>query len=200
MNKDMTFFDKYADNWDTTRKENPEKINYLLQLASIPTGAHVLDVGSGTGILLPYLHKIIGPSGTITAVDFSDNMLKKSQCKFGHLPNVNFFLGNILQISLQKNFYNVAICLNVFPHFGNHKEDFIKQIYSILPSMGSLIIMHDISRATVNGVHRNCNEIKNHMLPPVNMTAHMLSQAGYKIATATENNTMYFIKGIKNQY
>ena len=55
MNKDMAFFDNCADTWDSIRFTNPQILKQLLTLANIPAGSTVLDVGSGTGVLLPYL-------------------------------------------------------------------------------------------------------------------------------------------------
>ena len=42
-------------------------------------GDRVLDVGSGTGRSLGYLHKAVGPTGRVYGIDISPGMLRKAQ-------------------------------------------------------------------------------------------------------------------------
>ena len=84
MNRDVDFFNTCAENWDSIRNTNPQTLEKLMELADIPANAAVLDVGSGTGVLIPYLHAKVGACGKITAVDFSENMLAKAQEKFSN--------------------------------------------------------------------------------------------------------------------
>ena len=60
MDKEHIYFENYADTWDRDRKENPEKLQFLLNLARIQAGASVLDAGCGTGVLLPYISRAVG--------------------------------------------------------------------------------------------------------------------------------------------
>ena len=53
MNRDVDFFNTCAENWDSIRNTNPQTLEKLMELADIPAGANILDVGSGTGVLLP---------------------------------------------------------------------------------------------------------------------------------------------------
>ena len=68
MNRDVDFFNTCAENWDSIRNTNPQTLERLMGLAKIPANATILDVGSGTGVLLPYLHAAVGAQGKITAV------------------------------------------------------------------------------------------------------------------------------------
>lgn len=42
-------------------------------------GYSVLDIGSGTGVAIPYLEERIGPKGKITALDIAEKMLEISK-------------------------------------------------------------------------------------------------------------------------
>ena len=136
MNKDIEFFNTCADNWDNIRQTNPAILEKLMNLADIPAGTTVLDVGSGTGVLIPYLHAQMGACGKITAVDFSKNMLAKAQEKFCNLNNLNFLVGDILEMDLPQNFYDVVICLNFFPHLHTRKEEFLRKMNCALKNGG----------------------------------------------------------------
>lgn len=197
MNKDMAFFDDCADTWDSIRFTNPQILKQLLTLANIPVDAKVLDVGSGTGVLLPYLHAAVGAGGEITAVDFSEKMLAKAKEKFVNLSNIKFCVGDVLEMPFPAESYDAVICLNFFPHLHTRKEEFIRKMKSHLKSGGSLIIMHDISRAKVNSIHRESEVVTEHRLPETKIVGEMLKSCGYQNITAQEDDTLYFVKGFK---
>jgi CsoR family transcriptional regulator, copper-sensing transcriptional repressor len=197
MNTEAAFFDSCALNWDTIRNENPLILQQLIELADIHPGERILDVGSGTGVLLPYLHKKALCQGKITAVDFSSCMLAKAKEKCKHFPEVSFKCADIMKISLPLNFYNTIICLNFFPHLGTYKKEYIEKMYSALCSDGKLIIMHDISRAKVNSLHENCREVCEDRLPPAACVAHMLETAQYHNIVTIDNDNMYFVMSKK---
>ena len=197
MNKDIEFFNCCADNWDNIRQTNPVILEKLINLADIPADATVLDVGSGTGVLIPYLNAQVGACGKIIAVDFSENMLAKAQEKFSNLNNLNFLVGDILEMDLPQNFYDVVICLNFFPHLHTRKEEFLRKMNCALKTGGSLIIMHDISRETVNNIHRESEVVAEHRLPEAKVVGEMFQTCGYKNIHAYEDDTMYFVKGCK---
>ena len=197
MNKDIAFFDNFADTWDSYRNTNIKILEQLMVLANIPAGSTVLDVGSGTGVLLPYLHATVGAQGIITAIDFSEKMLAKAQEKYADLGNVDFIVGDILEMNIPAESIDVVICLNFFPHLHTRKEEFIRKMKSSLKNGGSLIIMHDISRAKVNSIHRDSSVVKEHRLPKAKVVAEMLQSCGYKEVTAYEDDTFYFVKGFK---
>ena len=197
MNKDIEFFNSCADNWDNIRQTNPAILEKLINLADIPANAAVLDVGSGTGVLIPYLHAKVGACGKITAVDFSENMLAKAQEKFCNLNNLNFLVGDILEMNLPQNFYDVVICLNFFPHLHTRKEEFLRRMNCALKNGGSLIVMHDISRETVNNIHRESEVVAEHRLLEAKVVGEMFQAYGYQNIHAYEDDTMYFVKGCK---
>ena len=197
MNRDVDFFNTCAENWDSIRNTNPQTLEKLMELADIPAGANVLDVGSGTGVLIPYLHAKVGAQGKITAVDFSEKMLAKAQEKFANLNNIEFCVGDILEMELPAENYDVVICLNFFPHMHTRKEDFLRKMKSSLNIGGSLIIMHGISRATVNNIHRESEIVAEHRLPEAKVVGELLSSCGYEKIYTYEDDTMYFVKGYK---
>lgn len=197
MHKDIVFFNNFADTWDSYRNTNPEILKQLIKLANIPAGAKVLDVGSGTGVLLPYLHEAVGAKGQITAVDFSEKMLAKAKEKFANFNNINYIVCNILEFDFSPESYDVIICLNFFPHLHTRKEEFISTMKTVLKTNGTLIIMHDISREKVNSIHRDSAIVTEHRLPEAKVVGEMLQSCGYQNIYAYEDSTMYFVKGSK---
>jgi ubiquinone/menaquinone biosynthesis C-methylase UbiE len=68
------YFNNAAETWDS-KFQTPKLLSFLEKLVlqfNLKRGQHVLDVGTGTGVLIPYLTKVLGPSGSVTALDFSE--------------------------------------------------------------------------------------------------------------------------------
>jgi arsenite methyltransferase len=88
--------------------------------AAIKPGDHVLDLGSGAGNDCFVARSIVGEEGAVTGLDFTDEMLAKALInkeKMG-FDNVNFVKGDIEQIPLPGNTYDVVISncvLNLVP-------------------------------------------------------------------------------------
>ncbi|MDV6232438.1 MULTISPECIES: class I SAM-dependent methyltransferase [Rhodococcus] len=49
------------------------------ELLNLPAGSHVLDLGCGTGLNFAGLQRMIGPTGSITGVDASSQMLEQAR-------------------------------------------------------------------------------------------------------------------------
>ena len=81
------YFDTRAADWDRTLIKNDQTIQTILELAGVHSGAHVLDVACGTGVLIPYyLERKVA---SVTAVDISAEMIRLAQSKFPlSLPDV----------------------------------------------------------------------------------------------------------------
>lgn len=71
------FYDLISAEWPVYRAGRVAAIGLL---APEP-GQHVLDIGCGTGLNFPHLQRRIGPTGSITAVDSSAQMLRQARRK-----------------------------------------------------------------------------------------------------------------------
>lgn len=195
MDKEYIYFENYADTWDRDRHEDPATLQFLMNMANIKQGASVLDVGCGTGILLPYIKHVVGDEGTVTGIDYSKQMLRKAAEKFSDLPGVTLLEGDVLKYELADQAYDAVICLNFYPHISSCSRDFIKKMRNALKDGGSLIIMHDIGRSQVNRIHRSSKE--HQLLPPVDMLGASLISAGFILSAAVDWNDRYFISAVK---
>lgn len=196
LDKDHIFFENYAGTWDRDRKEDRQKLEYLLQLAGIQPGQYLLDAGCGTGILLPYLSDAVGEEGQVEGMDYSRQMLKRGQEKFGSLPNVVFTEGNLLKYSFSPHVYDGVICLNIYPHLYQHSREFFRTVFQALKQDGYFVIMHDMPRQQVNRIHSRADSSAA-VLPPVDMMAASLISAGFSVYAAMDTEDYYFIKVVK---
>ena len=200
MDKEHVFFENYAGTWDRDRKENPEILSFLVKLIGLSAGDTVLDAGSGTGILLPYLHQAVTDTGRVEELDYSHRMLEQARQKFASVPGIAYTEKDILKYKLPQNAYDAIVCLNFYPHIAQYKEVFIKKMTNALKQDGALIIMHDMSRNRVNAMHDQGGKTLSCVLPPVDIMATMLITAGLSVSIAMDTDSYYFIKAEKKQY
>ncbi|MDC4408355.1 hypothetical protein NQ665_18785, partial [Acinetobacter baumannii] len=55
MNLNVEVFNNVAKDWDKKNAVNEKKINALLEKINIRNEYKVLDVGTGTGVLIPFI-------------------------------------------------------------------------------------------------------------------------------------------------
>ena len=65
------FFNTYAEKWDNEETVTPEKYRRIIEEAGISKGQRILDVGTGTGVLIPYLLEATEDDVEIFAVDYA---------------------------------------------------------------------------------------------------------------------------------
>ncbi|KNZ71120.1 type 11 methyltransferase [Thermincola ferriacetica] len=189
MTKGKEYFDNIAVSWDEKFKPDVNKIEKILDIANIPDGSTVLDVGTGTGVLVPFLN-VAGCR--IDAVDISEKMLEVARAKFPGMAN--FIVADMQSADLQKK-YDVVICHNVYPHFSD-KELTLRNIFKHLLTGGRLLIAHSASRKEVNSRHQANREVKDDVLPPVTELAGLAERSGYK-TIYTEDAEVYVYMGGK---
>jgi demethylmenaquinone methyltransferase/2-methoxy-6-polyprenyl-1,4-benzoquinol methylase len=76
-----------------------------VDLAAVGPGNRVLDVATGTGDLAVELASRVGPTGSVTGSDFSEEMLVRARAK---APNLAFEWGNALELPYETGAYDAA--------------------------------------------------------------------------------------------
>ena len=109
------YFDRAAANWDALEVEETfVRLREIVAGLGIAPRAAVLDVGCGTGVLLPLLGENMNGDGYVVALDLSGEMLKRAQSK--GQPAV-YVQGDAQSLPLQEGVFDWVICNAVFPHF-----------------------------------------------------------------------------------
>ena len=174
------FFNKAAETWDE-RFCTPSLASFLEKLVpqfGLKAGQRVLDVGTGTGVLIPYLVKEVGPSGSVTAIDYSENMVQKCKTKHGNLKNVTVEVKNIEEDAFPPETFDAVVCFGVFPHL--RKEKTLQNINCVLKPAGKLVIAHALSSQEIRAHHKNAASVVCHdMLPEMAEMRPLLEKAGF---------------------
>ncbi|MDH4067458.1 MAG: methyltransferase domain-containing protein [Dehalococcoidia bacterium] len=187
------YFDQLAPTWD--KELTPERLKRLANIVKelgIRPGYYVLDIGSGTGALLPFLIAEVGDEGKIVALDFSAEMLVQAQVK-AFPPIVGFAQADVLALPLADDSVDLAICNSAFPHFGD-KVKALQEIARVLNDNGRLAICHTMSREMLNQLHKSIGGlIANDLLPDESQLREMIKQASLKITRFEDNPERYLV-------
>lgn len=192
---DKEFFNSIAQEWDKICCHPEEKVNYFMDKIELNYGASVLDVGSGTGILIPFIEDRIGEEGTITALDISENMINISKSKNTYL-NVKFEVVDFLEYDTD-SLFDYIIAYSCFPHFKD-KDAFFRKVSSLLIKGGKFVIGHIESKEQINNRH-NQIEGKIHsdaLIPIEEMTTH-IEKYGFNTIYSEDNKDYYIYIGNK---
>jgi ubiquinone/menaquinone biosynthesis C-methylase UbiE len=180
MNKRQAVFDQAAKNWDK-EYDNPKLQSFLEQFVpsfGLSAGQDVLDVGTGTGILIPFLYRAVGSEGHITAIDYAQKMVDICKTKHAHLPNVLVMVADAENLDFPDSSFDAVTCFGVFPHLDNKKAA-LKQFRRVLKSKGRLFIAHALSSAEIKSHHKNAPlALANDVLPTEIEMWKLLQRAG----------------------
>lgn len=195
MNKEeIAFFDRISSNWDDDEiLSTPERIRSILGHLEIMSGMDVLDLGTGTGVLIPYLHEMIAPAGTVTAVDISRGMLSKAIDKYGDLPRVNFVESDFEESNVS-GLYDIILLYSVYPHL-HTPERTLKKLTGNLNPGGRIVIAFPTDESFINEIHHQ-RKAQSDLLPSAHELASRIEEWGLSasVTQATKNEYIVEIK------
>jgi demethylmenaquinone methyltransferase/2-methoxy-6-polyprenyl-1,4-benzoquinol methylase len=190
--KQKDFFNEKASVWDEITIHDLSKVQYITELLNIQGGDRILDVGTGTGVMIPFYEKYL-TTGNVVAVDYSEKMIAAARQKYlekAH-PKISFKVSDVYELKYSDEF-DLVVCYSCFPHF-------IDQLLAIqilartLKNGGRLAIAHSNSAEKINGVHMTGGvEIKNDFLPSMTRLKQMMAECGLEV-TFKRDDENYFV-------
>lgn len=193
------YFDRVAGNWDQGIHSDDlrKRLESLIEMFDIPNGGWVLDVGTGTGVLHPYLLNAVGKSGRVLAFDFSSCMLSKA-IKKARSENLGCFQADVTAIPLADRTCDCVICFAAFPHF-HRKKLAMREMARVTKYGGRVFIAHLMSRRQIARHHDTNPEVAGHHLPPAGKMRRFFCNAGLDDFTIYDKPGRYLAWGVKNR-
>ncbi len=189
------FFNSMASRWDEICCHPAEKIEYIMDRIQLRKGDNVFDIGSGTGITLPFIEKRIGKEGKIVALDIAENMIEISKKKNVY-SNIVFVVDDFYQYSSKETF-DCILAYSCYPHFQD-KENFFKKAFSLLKTGGKIVIAHIEAREKINNRHSDVKDrIVSESLPKAHQTADLMEKCNLEVNYLEDNSEYYICIGEK---
>lgn len=187
------FFNHYSARWDETSTERDStRLERMTERLNIAPGSTVLDVGAGTGVLIPILSR---KSGRLVALDFAEGMLRRARAK-GFNGNIEYLIADVARIPVCDNTFDVTVCYSCFPHF-HDKLKALAEIKRVTRKDGRLFICHTSSRHEINAIHCQVPALADDLIPERDEMQRLLTTAGFVDICIEEGSESYFVSARK---
>lgn len=192
MKEQTGFFDQVCERWDTMCRHDEKKLRYLLSRISMQSGDSVLDVGTGTGVLIPYIREL-NRHGDIRAVDLSSGMIAVASRKYENDEHLLFQIADVESDDIPGRYHQILL-YSVFPHLELREKTVFRLVSHNLKPEGVLLIAHSQSREELNRMHRRRDErVSEDMLVDIQAQKQKLEQNGLQVLEAVENDDFYYL-------
>jgi ubiquinone/menaquinone biosynthesis C-methylase UbiE len=174
------FFSDISISWDDQHavREEMERLRIFAGHFGLQPGERVLDVGCGSGRLIPLICEKIGPNGSLVELDFAPGMLDIGRGKRNG-GNVTFMLGDAHAMSLPSKDFDKVIALALLPHLDD-KAAALCEFHRVLKPGGLLVIAHQMGREALDCLHSQSSEpVRRDLLPKKPVLESLLAEAGF---------------------
>lgn len=175
-----------------TSEETKVRLPSLINELNIKPGETILDIGSGTGILLSLLYKATNGEGEIVSLDIAEEMLKQAKNN-GHHSNIDYVHADVASIPLSSDTFDLVICYSCFPHFSD-KTKALAEITRVLRKGGRLAICHTASRQEINELHHSIGGVVgSDSIPDKATMRELLEASGLKPIEVLDEERRYLV-------
>lgn len=185
--KQAAVFDRVADIFEEPIPEEiMARLETIVASAGIREGAAILDVGTGTGVLIPLILRF--KPARVVACDLSPEMLARARAKFG--DEVRFVELDVVDLRGEEGPFDAVFCNAMF---GNvyEQEEAVVAICSLLANEGKLVISHPMGRGFVNKLSRRSKALRIKKLPDRVALESLLEPHGLRLVTLTDEPNLY---------
>jgi SAM-dependent methyltransferase len=191
----MLFFNERAERWDVDHRcpDGDRLIPLIIPFLRLERGNRVLDLGCGTGKLVPCMSETLGPSGTIVEADFCHGMLHAGQKK-GFGSGVRFIQMDAHFPAVRAGRFDRMICFSLFPHLED-PAGALREFRRILKPGSPLVVAHTMGREDLNAFFRRSGgPIANDRLPENTEMISMMSRAGFRSPEIADRPKYYIAR------
>lgn len=130
-------------------QETPWYQDFLAPVvAQIESGAHVLDIGTGSGKLMQLL--IQEKSAVVAGIDSSASMLEQAELKLTGLPHTLLHVERNTTFPLEDNSFDTVTICNVLFALGEVQTQFLlDESFRVLKPGGTIVVLSPTGRRNV---------------------------------------------------
>ena len=171
-----------------------QRLDLVIDRADIHPGDAVLDVGTGVGVLLPFILKR-NPS-RVVACDLSRMMLERVKSKFG--DSLITLQADVVDIPQNQGPFNVVFCNAMFGNVYDQAET-LEAIDRLLSVRERLAISHPMGSSFVRRLKESNPELRLKDLPDKRTLGQLLKGSGLALAQFTDEPYLYLATCVKSK-
>jgi ubiquinone/menaquinone biosynthesis C-methylase UbiE len=114
----------------------------LSRLAPTP-GEHILDIGSGPGLLVAEMAEAVGPTGHVTGIDIADAMIALSAQRFADSPltdRMTFLKADATALPFADETFDAAVSVQVYECV-EHVETALSELHRGPQARGRTVVL-----------------------------------------------------------
>jgi ubiquinone/menaquinone biosynthesis C-methylase UbiE len=122
-------------------RQREEDCRLLLEALDVKPGQTICDLGCGNGFYTLELARLVGPGGTVFAVDIQPEMLRMlaSRAADEGLTNIKPVLGTTVDPRVPAGRMDMVLCVDVYHEF-SHPETMLARLRESLSPDGQLVL------------------------------------------------------------
>lgn len=190
------YFNELAPRWDTLPSPSgaAARVRDFVRRALQPEARRILDVGCGTGLLLPHLIAERPDAQCIVEFDLAEAMLAENARNFADRQIIRV-CGAAEELPFRRDSFDVILCFGVLPHL-LALEQALRHLLDLLAPRGVLSVGHLMASGELNAFHQGLGQpVAGDYLPPAVELGRLLEDAGAVKVVAEENPGWYFVRG-----
>jgi len=185
------FFGSLIDVFDPPLPEGvPERLEQIVASAGIRKGDWVLDVGSGTGILVPLI-RVYEPE-IIVACDLSEVMLARLK---GHYPYAHAIAADLRDLTLPEGSVDVVFMNACYPNIVDKPGSFAN-IGRMMKPGGRMVISHPMGKSFIDALKEK-SPFPLDDFPEQREAERLLKPYGFEIQRLVDEAKLYILVATK---
>jgi SAM-dependent methyltransferase len=186
-------FDDLADRFDhPVPTDTQDRLRKIVTSGVIRAGESVLDVATGTGVLLPFI--LERHPSRVVACDLSSKMIARAKVNFK--GNVRFFRKDVMDMAGSMPMVDVVFCNACFSNFHNPIEVLLS-INSLCFYGARIIISHPMGREFITHLKIDHPGMVTTDLPNYAEIKSMLNLAGFRLELFQDLPKLFIAVGKK---
>ncbi|MBE9580325.1 MAG: class I SAM-dependent methyltransferase [Proteobacteria bacterium] len=169
----------------------PERLEKIVASARINKGETVLDVGSGTGILIPLIRAY--QPRTIFACDLSEAMLVHLR---KHYPYALAIAADVRNISLSSESIDVVMMNACYPNIVD-KDSSIANVSRMMKLNGRMVISHPMGKSFIDSLKEK-SPFPLDDFPQRSEAQDLFEPYGFEIQDLIDEPRLYILVAVKN--
>jgi ubiquinone/menaquinone biosynthesis C-methylase UbiE len=172
----------------------PERLENIVAHGKIDRGDTVLDVGTGTGILIPIINKY--KPKWVYACDLSEAMLRQLGSK--KYPNVKTILADVRDLRLPDSSIDVVFINACYGNIAD-KSGAFSNITRMMKPEGRMVISHPLGKSFIHSRSEWKASFPLDDFPEKSEAESLLKPFGFEIETFIDEPVLYILVAVKRQ-